>query len=141
MVLVCPGRERHTGPGELIRLANMEVNMSDDYSPFQESDAADGFEYEEIEEEVSSEEVDRVLEALSAVMEDLESEAVYEQLEAAYNKIFSLVYEEEEAAAEEEDDFDAEEEDEYEADEYEEDEYEEDDDEVDFDDDREAEAA
>ncbi len=109
--------------------------MSDDYSPFEESDEVDGFEYEEIEEEVSSEEVDRVLEALSAVMEGLESEAVYEHLEDAYNKIFSLVYEEEDAAADdEEDDFDDDEE-------YEVDEYEEDDDDLDFDDDREAEAA
>lgn len=114
--------------------------MSDDYSPFQESDEVDGFEYEEIEEEVSSEEVDRVLESLSAVMEGLESEAVYEHLEYAYNKIFSLIYEEEDAAADgEEDEY---EEDEYEVEEYEVEEYEEDDDdELDFDDDREAEAA
>jgi len=109
--------------------------MSDDYSPFQESDEADGFEYEEIEEEVSSEEVDRVLEALSAVMEGLESEAVYEHLEVAYNKIFGLIYEEEDVATDDEDeDFDDEE---YEVDEYEED----DDDDVDFDDEPEAEAA
>ena len=64
-------------------------------------DEVDGdVEYEEIEEEISSDEVDRVLETLSNLMENVESETIHEYLEESYNHIFSLVYEDEEASAE-----------------------------------------
>ncbi|HUS38749.1 MAG: hypothetical protein WBF93_21375 [Pirellulales bacterium] len=53
-------------------------------------------EYEEIEEEISTDEVDQVLETLSDLMQNVESESVHEFLEGAYNGIFGLVYEEEE---------------------------------------------
>ncbi len=50
-------------------------------------------EYEE--EEISTDEVDRVLESLTTLLESVESATVHEHLEEAYNQIFSLVYEEE----------------------------------------------
>ena len=53
-----------------------------------------GVEYEE-DEEISTDEVDRVLESLTNLLESVESTTVHEHLEEAYNQIFSLVYEEE----------------------------------------------
>ena len=50
-------------------------------------------EYED--EEISTDEVDRVLESLTNLLEGVESATVHEHLEEAYNQIFSLVYEEE----------------------------------------------
>ena len=50
-----------------------------------------GMEYEEI----TSEEVDRVLESLTKLLETVESETIHEYLEEAYNQVFSLMYEEE----------------------------------------------
>jgi hypothetical protein len=67
--------------------------MSDELYDEVDGDA----EYEEIEEEISSEEVDRVLETLSNLMENVESEAIHEYLEESYNHIFSLIYEEDSA--------------------------------------------
>ena len=52
-------------------------------------------EYEEVDEEISTDEVDRVLETLTNLLESVESSTVHEYLEEAYNHIFSLVYEEE----------------------------------------------
>ncbi len=52
-------------------------------------------EYED--EEISTDEVDRVLESLTNLLEGVESATVHEHLEEAYNQIFSLVYEEESA--------------------------------------------
>ena len=49
-------------------------------------------EYED--EEISTDEVDRVLESLTNLLEGVESATVHEHLEEAYNQIFSLVYEE-----------------------------------------------
>jgi len=49
-------------------------------------------EYED--EEISTDEVDRVLESLTNLLEGVESTTVHEHLEEAYNQIFSLVYEE-----------------------------------------------
>ena len=78
--------------------------MSEDFSA--EHDAYDegpefeshlnesGVEYEE-DEEISTDEVDRVLESLTNLLESVESTTVHEHLEEAYNQIFSLVYEEE----------------------------------------------
>ncbi|MDH3718473.1 MAG: hypothetical protein OES79_10180 [Planctomycetota bacterium] len=70
--------------------------MSDDF--LNDYDAEDA-EFEEIDEEISTEEVDRVLETLSDLMQNVESETVHEHLEEAYNGIFGLVYEEEEDTA------------------------------------------
>ncbi|NIP85552.1 MAG: hypothetical protein GTO03_08300 [Planctomycetales bacterium] len=77
--------------------------MSDDY--LNDYDAEDA-EYEEMDEEISSEEVDRVLETLSDLMQNVESESVHEYLEEAYNGIFALIYEEEENAVDTEDEED-----------------------------------
>ena len=74
--------------------------MSAEYQEFNDDDAkfenhlsdADA-EYEE--EEISTDEVDRVLETLTNLLESVESSTVHEYLEEAYNHIFSLVYEEE----------------------------------------------
>ncbi|MDG2207805.1 MAG: hypothetical protein P8K78_07865 [Pirellulales bacterium] len=62
--------------------ANFENHLSD-------ADA----EYEE--EEISTDEVDRVLDTLTNLLESVESSTVHEYLEEAYHHIFSLVYEEE----------------------------------------------
>jgi len=51
-------------------------------------------EYEEVDEEISTDEVDRVLESLTNLLESVESATVHEYLEETYNQIFSLVYEE-----------------------------------------------
>ena len=84
--------------------------MSEDYSA--EHDAYDednefeshlnesGVEFEE-DEEISTDEVDRVLESLTNLLESVESTTVHEHLEEAYNQIFSLVYEEESVEVEE----------------------------------------
>ena len=84
--------------------------MSEDYSA--EHDAYDednefeshlnesGVEFEE-DEEISTDEVDRVLESLTNLLESVESTTVHEHLEEAYNQIFSLVYEEESVEIEE----------------------------------------
>ena len=53
--------------------------------------------YEEIDEDISTDEVDRVLETVTSLLESVESATIHEYLEEAYNHIFSLVYEEEEA--------------------------------------------
>jgi hypothetical protein len=76
--------------------------MSEEYSPEFESDEIYEDEYEEIEEEISSVEVDRVLESLSSVMESVESESVHAYLEQAYNNVFALVYEEEDESEDDE---------------------------------------
>ncbi|NIL98683.1 MAG: hypothetical protein GTO53_12225 [Planctomycetales bacterium] len=81
--------------------------MSDDY--LNDYDAEDA-EHDEIEEEISTEEVDRVLETLSDLMQNVESETVHEHLEEAYNGIFALVYEEEEETSEVADEYDEEDE-------------------------------
>jgi hypothetical protein len=61
---------------------NPELNLTSD---------ADGEEYEEI----SSEEVDRVVEALEQLMETVESENIQAYLEEASANILALVYDEE----------------------------------------------
>jgi hypothetical protein len=55
---------------------------------------ADGQEYEEI----TSDEVDSVIEQLERVMETVQSENIKSYLEDAINNIFFLVYETDEAA-------------------------------------------
>ena len=55
----------------------------------------------EEDEEISTDEVDRVLESLTNLLESVESTTVHEHLEEAYNQIFSLVYEEESVEVEE----------------------------------------
>ena len=80
----------------------MSEEYSADYEDFNDDDAqfenhlsdADA-EYEEVDEEISTDEVDRVLETLTNLLESVESATVHEYLEEAYNHIFSLVYEEE----------------------------------------------
>jgi len=76
--------------------------MSDDFDPtYDESEEVEdagieaSAEYEEIEEEIGSDEVDRVLESLTAIMESVQSETIHECLEETYNQIFALIYEEE----------------------------------------------
>ena len=68
--------------------------MSEEYSPEYEAEELESYEYEEIEEEISSDEVDRVLESLTAIMDSVESEVIQEYLAESYNRIFGLVYEE-----------------------------------------------
>ncbi|HEX6987208.1 MAG TPA: hypothetical protein VF170_17650 [Planctomycetaceae bacterium] len=58
------------------------------------TDALDGEEYEEI----TSDEVDRVVEALEKLASSVESENIRVILENASNDIWYLVYEDEEAA-------------------------------------------
>ena len=78
--------------------------MPEDYekeSPEIDEDAKceahrEGMEEEYEEEEITSEEVDRVLESLTNLLESVESANVHEYLEETYNQIFSLIYEEEE---------------------------------------------
>ena len=70
------------------------------------------------EEEISSAEVDRVLETLSDLMENVESETVHDHLEEAYNQVFSLVYDDEEVTDDGELASADEDEDEYEDEEY-----------------------
>ena len=78
--------------------------MPEDYekeSPEIDEDAKceahrEGMEEEYEEEEITSEEVDRVLESLTNLLESVESATVHEYLEETYNQIFSLIYEEEE---------------------------------------------
>jgi hypothetical protein len=53
-------------------------------------------EYEEVDEEISTDEVDRVLESLIKILESVESATIHEYLEETYNQIFGLVYEEDE---------------------------------------------
>ena len=84
--------------------------MPEDYekeSPEIDEDAKceahrEGMEEEYEEEEITSEEVDRVLESLTNLLESVESETVHEYLEETYNQIFSLIYEEEEVTEEDE---------------------------------------
>ena len=83
--------------------------MPEDYekeSPEIDEDAKceahrEGMEEEYEEEEITSEEVDRVLESLTNLLESVESATVHEYLEETYNQIFSLIYEEEEVTEEE----------------------------------------
>lgn len=83
--------------------------MPEDYekeSPEIDEDAKceahrEGMEAEYEEEEITSEEVDRVLESLTNLLESVESATVHEYLEETYNQIFSLIYEEEEVTEEE----------------------------------------
>jgi hypothetical protein len=59
-----------------------------------ENQMNDGQEYEEI----TSDEVDRVIEQLERVMETVQSENIKSYLEDAINNIFFLVYEDDDAA-------------------------------------------
>ena len=70
--------------------------MSDLHDPEFEDEQDIIEEYEEIEEEISTAEVDRVLAMLETLMQSVESETIAEYLEETYNQVFSLVYEEEE---------------------------------------------
>ncbi len=78
----------------------MSEDSSSEYEEFNENTEfekhleGEGLEYEEVEDEISSEEVDRVLESLTTLLETVESATVQEYLEEAYNQIFSLIYEE-----------------------------------------------
>ena len=65
----------------------------DEDAEFESHLSDSGVEYEEVEE-ISTDEVDRVLESLTNLLENVESSTVHEHLEEAYNQIFSLVYEE-----------------------------------------------
>ena len=68
-------------------------DFNDDDTQFESHLSDADAEYEE--EEISTDEVDRVLEKLTNLLESVESSTVHEYLEEAYNHIFSLVYEEE----------------------------------------------
>ena len=70
-----------------------ENNAYDEDAEFESHLSDSGVEYEE-DEEISTDEVDRVLESLTNLLENVESATVHEHLEEAYNQIFSLVYEE-----------------------------------------------
>jgi hypothetical protein len=59
-----------------------------------ENPVNDGQEYEEI----TSDEVDRVIEQLERLMETVQSENIKSYLEDAINNIFFLVYEDDDAA-------------------------------------------
>jgi len=77
----------------------MSESYDGEYQKFDEDEKPTedvGMEYEEI----TSEEVDRVLESLTNLLETVESETIHEYLEEAYNQVFSLVYEEEGEAEE-----------------------------------------
>ncbi|MCA9109745.1 MAG: hypothetical protein KDA52_07345 [Planctomycetaceae bacterium] len=54
-------------------------------------------------EEISSDEVDRVVEALEGILTTVESENIQAYLEEAINQIFTLVYDEEDLEAIEDD--------------------------------------
>ncbi|MCA9027728.1 MAG: hypothetical protein KDA86_21135 [Planctomycetaceae bacterium] len=54
-------------------------------------------------EEISSDEVDRVVEALEGILATVESENIQAYLEEAINQIFTLVYDEEDLEAIEDD--------------------------------------
>ena len=69
-----------------------ERTVSDDYLKYHDWNTEDGEEYEEI----SSEEVDRVVAALDQLLATVESENIKTYLELASNSIFFLVYESEE---------------------------------------------
>jgi hypothetical protein len=68
-----------------------DETMTDEQRP---GDANDGAEYEEI----TSEEVDRVVERLEALMETVSSENIKAYLEEAVNNIFFLLYSEDDVA-------------------------------------------
>ena len=70
-----------------------EHNAYDEDAEFESQLSDPSVEYEE-DEEISTDEVDRVLESLTNLLENVESATVHEHLEEAYNQIFSLVYEE-----------------------------------------------
>lgn len=78
----------------------MSEEYSNEYDEFDEDTAFENHlegedaEYEEVEEEIGTEEVDRVLESLTNLLETVESATVHEYLEETYNQIFSLIYEE-----------------------------------------------
>lgn len=76
--------------------------MSDDLIPVA-AELDEGFddeeEYEDEYEEISSDEVDRVISVLEELMDSVESENIRVYLEDAVNSIFYLVYEDEEEAA------------------------------------------
>lgn len=57
-------------------------------------------------EEINSEEVDRVVEALDRLIEGVQSENIKHYLEEAASNIYYLVYEEEENLVDDEDTFD-----------------------------------
>lgn len=57
-------------------------------------------------EEINSEEVDRVVEALDRLIEGVQSENIKHYLEEAASNIYYLVYEEEENLVDDEDSFD-----------------------------------
>jgi hypothetical protein len=75
--------------------------MSDDYTPEDEMSLDEAIEFAEensidIEmEEISSDEVDRVVTALESLMESVESENIRSYLEEASNEIYYLIYEDE----------------------------------------------
>lgn len=64
-------------------------------------DAQYGLTQAEEFEEISSEEVDRVVEALDRLMEGVQSENIKHYLEEAASNIYYLVYEDEDAMGEE----------------------------------------
>ncbi|MCA9246360.1 MAG: hypothetical protein KDA42_04565 [Planctomycetales bacterium] len=66
--------------------------MSEPFDP--EIDSAE--EWEEVEEEIGAEEVENVVAKLEELMETIESETIYEYLQAAVEGISSLVEWEEE---------------------------------------------
>ncbi|NOX55228.1 MAG: hypothetical protein GXP27_12485 [Planctomycetes bacterium] len=72
---------------------NDELVMDDDFE-FEMMDDSATDELDDEYEEISSEEVDRVLAVLEELIEDAESENVRYYLEEAADNIFSLVYEE-----------------------------------------------
>jgi DNA-binding transcriptional regulator GbsR (MarR family) len=57
-------------------------------------------------EEINSEEVDRVVEALDRLIEGVQSENIKHYLEEAASNIYYLIYEEEENLVDDEDTFD-----------------------------------
>jgi len=73
-----------------------EYNEFNENTEFESHLSDSDTEYEEVDEEISTDEVDRVLESLINILESVESATIHEYLEETYNQIFSLVYEEDE---------------------------------------------
>ena len=81
-----------------------EYDELDEDTAFENHLEGESAEYEEVEEEIGTEEVDRVLESLTNLLETVESATVQEYLEEAYNQIFSLIYEEADSEEDSEED-------------------------------------
>jgi len=82
--------ELSINPEEEVELSAVDDATDDGVAT---SDANDEF------EEISSDEVDRVVEALEGILATVDSENIQSHLEEAVNHIFALVYDEEDLEA------------------------------------------